>query len=130
MRHVLYVFAYAISRHHTYLGDLEEPAGDQLTVFEKDIQRMHELVRENPDYVFYYRQKNSLLQNEALFQDIMAARNERFTDMHPPFPMYNLVKLLYSILVSSDFRAAYHYAEQKTVRVAVFRESGSPSASN
>ncbi|SDE62414.1 CRISPR-associated endonuclease/helicase Cas3 [Paenibacillus sp. cl6col] len=120
LRHVLYVFAYAISRHHTYLGDLEEPAGDQLTVFEKDIQRMHELVRENPDYVFYYRQKDSLLQDEALFQDIMAARNERFTDMHPPFPMYNLIKLLYSILVSSDFRAAYHYAEQKTVELQYF----------
>lgn len=36
MKHVLYVFAYIISRHHTYLANIEEPDGEE-TSFEKQL---------------------------------------------------------------------------------------------
>ncbi|MCM3337622.1 CRISPR-associated helicase Cas3' [Paenibacillus sp. MER TA 81-3] len=123
LRHILFTFAYVISRHHTYLGNMEEPDGEQLTAFERDIHRMYEHVQEHPTYVHYYRDKEALMLSTTLFHDIVAARNERFKDMHPPFPMYSLVKLLYSTMVSSDFRAAYQYKEQKSPQMQYFGEN-------
>lgn len=113
MKQVLYVFAYVISRHHTYLADIEEMDGER-TRFEKQLQMLQESIRRYPAYVHYYKNKQNLLNKVSVLsvknsKDIAGkffkSRNKRFTDTHVPFPFYVLTKLLYSTLVACDFYA-------------------------
>lgn len=121
VRHVLYTFAYTISRHHTYLGHMDDAVGDYCD-FEIKIRNQVQMVVDHPEYLYYYRDQESFLQDPSLFQDIEKARHMRGTDMHPPFPLYILVKLLYSTMVASDFRATYEYMEQKPLTLQYFGE--------
>lgn len=113
MQHVLYVFAYIISRHHTYLANIEDMDGER-TQFEKQLLELAEGIRRYPTYVHYYRYKERLLKEDsttpvANVTDIVGKlsknRNERFADKHSPFQFYVLTKLLYSTLVACDFYA-------------------------
>lgn len=109
MNHVLYIFAYVISRHHTYLADLEEMDGEE-TRFEKQLRLLQQQIYKHPDYVYYYRNKDSLLEKEGdktfdITEKLSKNMNKRFHNRHEPFPFYVLVKLLYSTMVACDFYA-------------------------
>ena len=113
MMQVLYVFAYVISRHHTYLADIEEMDGER-TRFERQLQMLQESIRRYPAYVHYYKNKEILINRVSVLsvkngKDIAGkffkSKNKRFTDTHMPFPFYVLTKLLYSTLVACDFYA-------------------------
>lgn len=117
MKHVLYVFAYVISRHHTYLADIEKMDGER-TRFEKQLQMQQESIRRYPAYVYYYKNKEILLNQVSVLSvkngtDIAGkffkSKNKRFTDTHLPFPFYVLTKLLYSSLVACDFYATNEF---------------------
>ena len=103
LKHVLYVFAYVISRHHTYLADIEELDGEQ-TRFEKQLEMLQRSIRKYPAYVHYYRNKEMLLVTDVL-GDVLKIKNKRLGDIHSPFPFYVLTKLLYSTMVACDFYA-------------------------
>ncbi|NEW07862.1 CRISPR-associated helicase Cas3' [Paenibacillus sp. SYP-B3998] len=113
MKHILYVFAYIISRHHTYLGHNEELVGE-LTRFEKDLQNLQEQLVRYPDYLHYYKDKTSLLEqlldkNQSIVSQICVRQGERLAKIHSPFPFYVLSKLLYSTMVACDFYATHAY---------------------
>lgn len=121
LRHVLYTFAYVISRHHTYLGDMDA-LDSEYRVFEHEIRNKVTQIRNQPELVYYYRDKTSLLQEASVFDDIIAARRTRNNNSHSSYPFYIVAKLLYSTMVASDFRATYHYKEQKTLGINYFSE--------
>ncbi|MDE5140102.1 CRISPR-associated helicase Cas3' [Paenibacillus larvae subsp. larvae] len=122
LRHVLYTFAYVISRHHTCLTYVEERLGGQFTEFESKLSALHERIIQNPEYVHFYKYKKELIEETSLFNDIIADKRGRLNHLHSAFPFYILVKLLYSTLVASDFRAAYAYLEGKSPRFHYFGE--------
>ncbi len=118
MKHVLYVFAYVISRHHTYLADIEEMDGEQ-TRFEKQLEMLQVSVRKYPAYVHYYRNKELLLVTDIL-ESILQSKNKRLTKMHSPFPFYVLTKLLYSTIVACDFYATNEFDTRKELPFQYF----------
>ncbi|MNW39901.1 helicase Cas3 [compost metagenome] len=121
LRHTLYAFAYVISRHHTYLGAMDE--GElELKVFEQEIRNKVRSIQLRSEIIYYYQNKTAFLQDTSLFDDIYLARNLRYNDMHSPYPFYILTKLLYSMMVASDFRATFHYKEQRFVEMNYFSE--------
>ncbi|WP_254327618.1 CRISPR-associated helicase Cas3' [Paenibacillus sp. MZ03-122A] len=122
LHHLLYSFAYTISRHHTYLGNMDEDMGGQVNEFELKIKNQYNRVKENPDYIRYYRDQQDLLQNDNVFGCIRLEGNKRQNKIHSPFPFYVLVKLLYSTMVASDFRATYQYIEQQVPEMHYFGE--------
>lgn len=106
LRHILYVFAYVISRHHTYLTHVEDEEGQ----FYKNLKEWHGSVRRYPQYVEYYKERERLLYEldlGPLERDV-----GRYADDHEPYSLFILVKLLYSTLVSCDFYAVYSYENQ------------------
>lgn len=107
MKHVLHVFAYVISRHHTCLTNVEEIDGDY-TVFEGQLKRLQDAIHKRPAYIHYYRHKERLM-NRDIAAAIGQSHNERFADMHVPFPFYVLTKLLYSTLTACDFYATHSF---------------------
>ena len=104
---VLFVFAYTISRHHTYLGDVEKEDGE-LTKFEKQLGKLEKRIKSHPETIRYYRDANDLIQNNVL-DDVRKGINKRVVTSLSPFPFYVLVKLLYSTLVACDFYATYTF---------------------
>jgi CRISPR-associated endonuclease/helicase Cas3 len=128
MKHVLYVFAYVISRHHTYLGDIEEMDGQE-TSFEKQLRMLQEAIGKRPSYVHYYRHKERLLQRDAanavvtvndVVGKVCKKRNNRFPNKHSPFPFYVLTKLLYSTMVASDFYATNDFDTGRKMQFRYF----------
>lgn len=115
MKHVLYVFAYVISRHHTYMANIEEMDG-QDTQFEKRLQSLQKQLNKYPDYLNYYRHKEIFLNKvddsvsgTEIFEKISKGMRQRFPDLHTPFPFYVLTKLLYSTMVACDFYATHQF---------------------
>lgn len=115
MKHVLYVFAYIISRHHTYLTNNEELDGE-LTQFEKKLKNLQKQLVHYPDYLHYYKHKDSLLSQSAdsetyppIYAQVSSSMGKRLTDKHPPFPFYVLTKLLFSTMVACDFYATHAF---------------------
>jgi CRISPR-associated endonuclease/helicase Cas3 len=100
LRHVLYSFSYIISRHHGYLKDLGE------IEFVEDLRRIHEAVKQQPNYILYYKDSEHLIHqlNLGLFK-----KGKRYNVAHEPFEFYILNRLLYSAIVSCDFYATYLY---------------------
>ncbi|MEF2966294.1 CRISPR-associated helicase Cas3' [Paenibacillus sp. M1] len=123
LRHVLYVFAYVISRHHTYLGAMDSLVGDQLTAFEQVLRQQVTAIREKPEILDFYRNKHDFLDEYSLFEYILSGNGMRINEMHSPsYPFFIVVKLLYSTLIASDFRATYHYMEQTPQAMNYFGE--------
>lgn len=103
LKYVLLIFAYIISRHHTYLTDF----GDE--DFLKDLRNLQERFRKVPSYLRYYKNCNRLLTLELdLFNNID-------NDSHEQFQFYILTKLLYSSIVSCDFYATNIYDTGKNI---------------
>ncbi|TCW46910.1 CRISPR-associated endonuclease/helicase Cas3 [Bacillus thuringiensis] len=102
LNHVLYTFAYCISRHHTYLEDIHTAE------FYRKLNYLHRKLKETPEYVEYYAYKGRLLEELSVepYEDI---ENFRFEDGHKPTPFYLLIKLLFSAIVSCDSLATYTY---------------------
>jgi len=127
MKQVLYVFAYVISRHHTYLGNLEEMDGEK-AVFEKKLDTLQKEIGKYPSYLYYYRHKDRLLEQDAkkntvckdIIVNLYIGRNERSGDKHSPFPFYILAKLLYSTLVATDFYATNKFETGEGVQFRYF----------
>ncbi|ALP35653.1 CRISPR-associated protein [Paenibacillus sp. IHB B 3084] len=120
LHHMLYSFAYTISRHHTHLGNMDQDTGGQINEFELKIKNQYNRIKENPDYIRYYRDQQDLIENDNVFEDIRLEGNKRQNKIHSPFPFYVLVKLLYSTMVASDFRATYQYMEQQAPEMHYF----------
>src|SRR5680860_1283142 len=80
MKHVLHVFAYVISRHHTYLADIEEMDGER-TRFEKQLEMLQGSIRKYPAYVHYYLNKEMLLTTDVL-ENILKSRKKRSVETH------------------------------------------------
>ncbi len=118
LKHVLYVFAYVISRHHTYLADIEETDG-QRTQFERQLELLQESIRKNPAYVYYYQNKEDLLKTDVV-GSILKCRKERLANLHSPFPFYVLTKLLYSTMVACDFYATNEFDTSKELPFQYF----------
>ncbi|TWH48782.1 CRISPR-associated helicase Cas3' [Sporomusa sp. KB1] len=118
MKQVLYVFAYVISRHHTYLANIEEPDGEE-TSFEKQLQLLQKKIQRYPGYVHYYRYKERLCSREII-AEMLKSRYQRFTDTHSPFPFYVLAKLLYSTMAACDFYATYAYDAERSLEFQYF----------
>jgi len=116
MKQVLYAFAYVISRHHTYLGNLEEMDGER-TRFEEQLKMLQEAIERCPSYIHYYQHKERFLHKKSvnsvaniyIIENLSKSKNKRFNDMHSPFPFYVLTKLLYSTLVACDFYATNEF---------------------
>lgn len=128
MKHVLYVFAYVISRHHTYLADIEDMDGEW-TRFEKQLLMLQESINKNPAYVHYYRDKEMFLTKvnvsavktgTDIAGKFLIRKNERFVDKHSPFPFYVLTKLLYSTMVACDFYATNEFDTGKKLEFKYF----------
>ncbi|WP_459500534.1 CRISPR-associated helicase Cas3' [Bacillus sp. C1] len=102
LNHVLYAFAYCISRHHTYLEDVNT------VQFYKRLFHLYRRIKHTPEYVAYYAYKDRLLQ-EFPVEQFEDRDNFRFDDGHKPTPFYLLIKLLYSSIVSCDSLATYTY---------------------
>ncbi|HCL4546868.1 CRISPR-associated helicase Cas3' [Clostridium botulinum] len=100
LRHILFCFAYVISRHHTYLGDLQK------VDFYESLKRMYDKVCEQESYISYY--KNSKELKEDLNLELFNTGN-RYGKWHTSYEVYILTKLLYSTVVSCDFYATYYY---------------------
>jgi CRISPR-associated endonuclease/helicase Cas3 len=107
LKHVLYVFAYVISRHHTYLGDIEDKDGQE-TRFEKQLRQLQETIHKNKGFIHFYRNKDSFLSTDVVSQ-IMVDKKQRLIHKHSPFPFYVLTKLLYSTMVACDFYATFNF---------------------
>jgi len=128
MKHVLYVFAYVISRHHTYLADLEDMDGER-TQFEKQLEMLQESIRKCPAYVHYYRDKEMLLDRVTVSSvengtddlgNILKRRKKRSAEIHSPFSFYVLTKLLYSTMVACDFYATNAFDTGKKLHFQYF----------
>ena len=113
MKHVLLVFAYVISRHHTYLADIEEMDGER-TRFEKQLEMLQESICKCPTYVHYYRNRELLLDRVTvssvesgtdILGNLLKRRKKRSAETHSSFTFYVLTKLLYSTMVACDFYA-------------------------
>lgn len=98
LRYVLLSFAYVISRHHTYLGNMEG--------FLDDLERQQERIIEEPSYVSYYRGSEHIRKELKLG---LFGNGKIIYDKHDAFEFYVLTKLLYSTVVSCDFYATYYY---------------------
>lgn len=107
LTHVLFVVAYVISRHHTYLGNPEEVKGEYRE-FEYQLLILQKRIRDDPTYVKYYRFSSELLQTDVVAK-ICRCRNQRLADKLPSFPIFLFAKLLYSTLVACDFYATYTF---------------------
>jgi len=118
MRHVLHVFAYVISRHHTYLADIEELDGER-TRFEKQLEMLQRSIHKYPAYVHYYRNKEMLLVTDVL-ENILKSRKKRSSETTSPFSFYVLTKLLYSTMVACDFYATSDFATGKELNFQYF----------
>lgn len=120
LKQVLYVFAYVISRHHTYLDDLEEAHGEK-TVFEMQLDGLWKKVKRNPEYIQYYNYKERL-QAKNIVEEVFKSRNQRFNNNHSPFPFYVLTKLLYSTMAACDFYAVHAYITEDSLTFQYFDE--------
>ncbi|WCN36620.1 CRISPR-associated helicase Cas3' [Aneurinibacillus uraniidurans] len=104
LRHVLYTFAYVISRHHTYLEDLSEAD------FQNKLERLQKRVRGFPGYVKYYEESERVRNELNLI--IFSEQTYRYEDGHEAYSFYILARLLYSALVAADFYATYTYENE------------------
>lgn len=120
LKQVLYVFAYVISRHHTYLGDLEKADG-QKTFFEMELDRLWKKVNKNTQYIQYYKYKERLC-SKNIVEEILKNWCARFNDNYSPFPFYVLTKLLYSTMVACDFYAVHAYDTGEELAFQYFGE--------
>ncbi len=98
LRYVLLSFAYVISRHHTYLRDMED--------FLDEIERLQERIEGEPSYVKYYKRSKHIIKELKLN---LFGNGKIINDKHDAFEFYVLTKLLYSAIVSCDFYATYYY---------------------
>lgn len=105
--HILYSFAYIISRHHGYLKNQEE-----------FLQRLYNIQRSKACFSQYLR--TSILKLPLKNRDENPF--ERRKDLYPrwkmePISFYILNKLLYSVLVGCDYYATYSYYTGKKVNI-------------
>lgn len=98
LRYVLLSFAYVISRHHTYLVDMED--------FLDEIKRLQERIIDETSYVKYYKGSQHIREGLKLS---LFGNGKIINDKHDAFEFYVLTKLLYSAIVSCDFYATYYY---------------------
>lgn len=100
LRHILFCFAYVISRHHTYLENLQQ------VDFHESLKRIYDKVCEEDSYISYYKNLRDLKENLNLK---LFNTGNRYGKWHTPYEVYILTKLLYSSIVSCDFYATYYY---------------------
>ncbi|MCC9294954.1 CRISPR-associated helicase Cas3' [Clostridium sp. WLY-B-L2] len=104
LRHILFSFAYVISRHHTYLDDLEK------VDFYDTLENVYNRVKDKVSYIRYYKNSKDLIEN---FNMKLLNNSNRYGDGHSPYEIYILVKLLYSAIVTCDFYATSYYETSK-----------------
>ncbi|MGR6835981.1 CRISPR-associated endonuclease Cas3'' [Syntrophomonas erecta] len=104
MRHVLFVFAYMISRHHTFL----QHVSDKDDKFYVNLKGLLRRVTKQRNYIRYYRYRENLCAN---FELSLFKKYQRYDDEHELFSLYILAKLLYSTLVACDFYGTYTYTK-------------------
>lgn len=102
IRHILYSFAYVISRHHTYLEDLNK------VDFYESLNRMLQTVKEQKSYLRYFSEADLLINDFNLKKFNSSFRFCNGSD-DSPYELYILTKLLYSTIVSCDYYATYLY---------------------
>ncbi|KNF08224.1 CRISPR-associated helicase Cas3/CRISPR-associated endonuclease Cas3-HD [Gottschalkia purinilytica] len=105
LRHILYCFAYIISRHHTYLKGLKNSENKD---FKDSIKSLLERIIKEDSYVAYYKKLDEL---KELDISILESEVNRFDDGHEnsSYEFYILNKFLYSVLVSCDYYATHYY---------------------
>lgn len=122
MKHILYVFAYTISRHHTYLGNVEDMDGED-TEFERQLAILEASLCKSPDYLYYYQYKERILSVSNTTSNKLAKKsNKRLSNRHSPFSFYILAKLLYSTMVASDFYATQEFNTGEPIKFKYFDE--------
>lgn len=104
LRHILFCFAYVISRHHTHLEDLEK------VDFYDTLENVYNRVKDKESYIRYYKNSKDLIRN---FNMKLLNHSNRYGDGHSPYEVYILVKLLYSAIVTCDFYATGYYETGK-----------------
>lgn len=104
LRHILFCFAYVISRHHTNLDDLEK------VDFYDTLENVYNRVKDKESHIRYYKNSRDLIKN---FNIKLLNHGNRYGDGHSPYEVYILVKLLYSTIVTCDFYATSYYETGK-----------------
>lgn len=97
LRTFIYNFSYVISRHHTYLDDIE-----QKDYIDK-LKKAHKGFAKSDYYLHYYKHADRF---NAISIDMLTNREKKGYD---GFDIYILTKLLYSSIVACDFYATYYY---------------------
>lgn len=102
LRYILYLFSYVISRHHSYLENIA------MKEYQTKLGSLMNRLRKHPVYLNYYLRAEQFLEefNESCFSE-----EEMNGEEHGELPLYVLLKLLFSALVSSDFYATYTYGK-------------------
>lgn len=98
---VLYSFAYSISRHHTHLKDMNE----FLDKLEKTCRTFKKALP-----VLAYKSDTMFSRSYSVLENSFSFRHEGYKHWQlDEIAFYILNKLLFSLIVSSDFYAAYEY---------------------
>jgi len=97
LRTFIYNFSYVISRHHTYLDDMEK--NDYLN----KLKQAHKSFTKIDYYLHYYKEVDRI---NKLSAEKLTNREKKGYD---GFDIYILTKLLYSNIVACDFYATYFY---------------------
>lgn len=111
LRTFIYYFSYDISRHHTYLENIEEKE------YMKELKNLKIKIDRYPYYIKFYNQKDKIRKFNL---NLMVNRENKGFEI---FSMYILVKLLYSTIVTCDFYATYNYMTGKEIDFNYIKES-------
>lgn len=112
MKLVLYIFAYIISRHHTYLENLNG---------EDFLEKLKEMQDSNLYEAYLYKEEVRKLDfEENLFlKHAQILKEKNFAEIE----FYLLAKSLYSLLVSCDYYATYEYQNGHEVEITTIEDS-------
>lgn len=97
LRTFIYYFSYVISRHHTYLDNVE------IKDYCYELKQAHKRFTSSNYYLKHYKYADRI---KKLSIDKLNNREKKEYD---GFDMYILTKLLYSCIVACDFYATYFY---------------------
>jgi len=101
LEYLLYVNAYIISRHHSYLKNIDN--------FINDLEDLQDRIEEYPGYIKFYKSSN--IKNIDLANSKFKNRKnlQKKLDYNTYANIFILSKLLFSLIVSCDFYATYNY---------------------
>lgn len=104
LRAISYYFSYAISRHHTYLDNVE------IRNYCYELKQAHKRFTNNSYYLKYYMNEDRI---KKLPIDMLDNREKKGYD---GFDIYILTKFLYSCIVACDFYATYFYMNGNDIK--------------